>query len=85
MRCRMRLHPIIAYQGTVLPYMLQGELEAAIVFGLPTIAPMFAEALLKQDVFLSGSIMLLYGMLLIAGNFIADMMLAVLDPRISYS
>ena len=27
------LHPIIAYQGTVLPYMLQGELEAAIVFG----------------------------------------------------
>ena len=79
------LHPIIAYQGTVLPYMLQGELEAAIVFGLPTIAPMFAEALLKQDVFLSGSIMLLYGILLIAGNFIADMALGVLDPRISYS
>ena len=79
------LHPIIAYQGTVLPYMLQGELEAAIVFGLPTIAPMFAEALLKQDVFLSGSIMLLYGILLIAGNFIADMALGILDPRISYS
>ena len=79
------LHPIIAYQGTVLPYMLQGELEAAIVFGIPTMAPMFAEALLKQDVFLSGSVMLLYGILLIAGNFVADMALAVLDPRISYS
>ncbi len=79
------MHPIIAYQGTVLPYMLQGELEAAIVFGIPTMAPMFAEALLKQDVFLSGSVMLLYGILLIAGNFIADMALAVLDPRISYS
>ncbi len=79
------MHPIIAYQGTVLPYMLQGELEAAIIFGIPTIAPLFVEALLKQDVFLSGSIMLLYGILLIAGNFIADLALAILDPRISYS
>ena len=79
------LHPIIAYQGTVLPYMLQGELEAAIVFGLPTMAPMFAEALLKEDIFISGSIMLFYGVLLILGNFIADIALGLLDPRIAYS
>ena len=79
------LHPIIAYQGTVLPYMLQGELEAAIVFGIPTIAPLFVDALLRQDVFLSGSVMLLYGILLIAGNFIADLALGILDPRISFS
>ena len=78
------LHPIIAYQGTVLPYMFQGELEAAIIFGIPTIAPLFVEALLKQDVFLSGSIMLLYGILLVAGNFIADMALGILDPRIAH-
>ncbi len=79
------LHPIIAYQGTVLPYMFQGELEAALVFGIPTIAPMFAEALLKEDVFLSGSILLLYGILLISGNFVADMVLGLLDPRISFN
>jgi ABC-type dipeptide/oligopeptide/nickel transport system permease component len=35
------LHPIVAYQGTVLPYMMQGELEAAIVLGLPTMGPLF--------------------------------------------
>ncbi len=79
------LHPIIAYQGTVLPYMLQGELEAAIVFGIPTMAPMFYEALLKEDIFISGSIMLFYGILLILGNFIADISLGILDPRIAYS
>ena len=33
------LHTIVAYQGTVLPYMMQGELEAAIVLGLPTMGP----------------------------------------------
>ena len=79
------MHPIVAYQGTVLPYMLQGELEAAIIFGIPTIAPLFVEALIKQDVFLSGSIMLLYGILLVMGNFIADTALGILDPRISHS
>ena len=28
------LHPLVAYQGVVLPYMLTGEIEVAIVFGL---------------------------------------------------
>ena len=27
------LHPLVAYQGVVLPYMLTGEIEVAIVFG----------------------------------------------------
>ncbi len=35
------LHPIIMYQGTVLPYMLQGELEVAIVMSIPTLGPLF--------------------------------------------
>ena len=33
------LHPLVAYQGVVLPYMLTGEIEVAIVFGLPTVGP----------------------------------------------
>ena len=33
------LHPLVAYQGVVLPYMLTGEIEAAIVFALPTVGP----------------------------------------------
>ncbi len=78
------LHPIIMYQGTVLPYMMQGELEAAIVLGIPTLAPMFYESLLNQDIYISGSFLLIYGVLLVVGNLIADLLLAVLDPRIRY-
>lgn len=76
------LHPIVAYQGTVLPYMLQGELEAAIVLGLPTLAPLFYDALLNQDIYISGSMLLIYGGLLVMGNLIADIGLGVLDPRL---
>jgi len=79
------LHPIVAYQGTVLPYMVQGELEAAIVLGIPTLGPMFYDALVNQDIYLSGGALLVTSTLLVLGNLLADIFLAVLDPRIRYS
>lgn len=79
------LHTIVAYQGTVLPYMMQGELEAAIVLGLPTMGPLFYESLVNQDIYISGSLLLMYGALILLGNLLADIFLSVLDPRIRYS
>ena len=79
------LHTIVAYQGTVLPYMMQGELEAAIVLGLPTMGPLSYESLVNQDIYISGSLLLIYGALILIGNLLADIILAVLDPRIRYS
>jgi peptide/nickel transport system permease protein len=79
------LHTIVAYQGTVLPYMMAGELEAAIVLGLPTMGPLFYESLVNQDIYISGSLLLIYGALILIGNLLADIFLAVLDPRIRYS
>jgi peptide/nickel transport system permease protein len=79
------LHPIVAYQGTVLPYMMTGELEAAIVLNLPTLGPLFFAALVSQDIYIAGSLLLIYGVLIVLGTLIADLFLAVLDPRIRYS
>lgn len=79
------LHPIVAYQGTVLPYMMQGELEAAIVLNLPTLGPLFYASLVGQDIYIAGALLVIYGAMIIAGNLISDLMLAVLDPRIRYS
>jgi len=78
------LHTIVAYQGTVLPYMMQGELEAAIVLGLPTMGPLFYESLVNQDIYISGSLLLMYGALILVGNLLADLFLSALDPRIRY-
>ena len=79
------LHTIVAYQGTAVPYMLSGELEAAIILGLPTLAPLFYESLVNLDIYISGSLLLIYGALILAGNLLSDIFLAVLDPRIRYS
>jgi peptide/nickel transport system permease protein len=79
------LHPIVAYQGTVLPYMMQGELEVAIVLNLPTMGPLFYASLVNQDIYIAGGFLLMYGVLIVVGNLLADLFLAILDPRIRYS
>jgi peptide/nickel transport system permease protein len=78
------LHPIIMYQGMVLPYMIQGSMEAAIVLSIPTLGPMFADSLINQDIYVSGSFLLIYGIMLVVGNLLADIGLSILDPRIRY-
>jgi peptide/nickel transport system permease protein len=79
------MHPIVAYQGTVLPYMMQGELEACIVLNMPTLAPLFVVALTQQDIYIAGGILFIYGILIVLGNLLADIFLAFLDPRIRYT
>lgn len=76
------LHPLVAYQGVILPYMLTGEIEVAIVFTLATVGPAIVGSMTIGDVYVTSTLLLVLGVTLIVGNIIADMMLALLDPRI---
>ncbi|MDB5562280.1 MAG: transporter permease [Hyphomicrobiales bacterium] len=76
------LHPLVAYQGVVLPYMLTGEVEVAIVFGLATVGPAIVGSLGVGDVWVTATFMLVLAATLIVGNIIADLLLVALDPRI---
>jgi len=76
------LHPLVAYQGVVMPYMLQGEIEVAIVFALATIGPAIVSSMGIGDVNVTASLLLVLGATLIIGNIIADLLLVLLDPRI---
>jgi peptide/nickel transport system permease protein len=76
------LHPLVAYQGVVLPYMLTGEIEVAIVFGLATIGPAIVGSMSIGDVYVTATLLLILGATLIIGNIIADLLLVALDPRI---
>jgi peptide/nickel transport system permease protein len=76
------LHPLVAYQGVVLPYMLTGEIEVAIVFGLATVGPAIVGSMGVGDVYVTATFMLVLAATLIVGNIIADILLALLDPRV---
>lgn len=78
------LHPIIMYQGMVLPFMIQGETAASIVLNLPTSGPMFYDALVAQDMYLAGAFLMMLSVVLVIGNLLADILLAWVDPRIRY-
>jgi peptide/nickel transport system permease protein len=79
------LHPLVAYQGVVLPYMLTGEVEVAIVFGLATVGPAIVGSMSIGDVYVTATLLLVLGATLIVGNIIADILLALLDPRVRLS
>jgi peptide/nickel transport system permease protein len=76
------IHPLVMYQGVILPYMVSGELEVAIVLAVPTIGPLMLDSLERQDVFVTASIFMVLSVILIIGNFFADIALALIDPRI---
>jgi peptide/nickel transport system permease protein len=76
------LHPLVAYQGVVLPYMVTGEIETAIVFGLPTVGPGIVGSLSVGDTWVTATFMLVLATTLIVGNIISDLLLVALDPRI---
>jgi peptide/nickel transport system permease protein len=76
------LHPLIMYQGVVLPYMLAGEIETAIIFALPTVGPAIVGSMAVGDVWVTATFMLILSATLIVGNIIADLLLVALDPRV---
>jgi peptide/nickel transport system permease protein len=81
---RIAINPILAGIGHVLPQLLSGSLMVSIVLNLPTMGPLQYNALLNQDMYVAGSIILILSVLTIIGTLISDILLAFADPRISY-
>ena len=79
---RLAMNPLISTIGWYLPLIFSGSVIVATVMNLPTIGPMLLRALITQDMFLAGSIILIYCFLAIIGTLISDILLAWLDPRI---
>jgi peptide/nickel transport system permease protein len=79
---RVAIAPVVSSLGWYLPQLFSGGLVVAVVMNLPTIGPLLLRALIGQDMYLAGTIILIYCFLTIIGTLISDILLAVLDPRI---
>jgi len=79
---RLALNPWISNVGLGLTQLFSGSLIVASVMSLPTIGPLLLKALLSQDMFLAGSIILILTLLTMLGTLISDIILAMVDPRI---
>ena len=81
---RNAVHPLIMLIGTSLPGIISGSTVVAIVLNLPTTGPLYFNALRQQDIYLSGAFLMFLSVMLVIGNFLADILLALVDPRIRY-
>ena len=79
---RMALNPILATLGWRLTYVISGAPIVGVVMSLPDTGPLFLHALLNQDMYLAGAMILVYSALTITGSFVSDLLLVALDPRI---
>ncbi len=79
---RVALNPFISTIGYLFPYIVSGSIIVSLVLGLPTVGPLLLTALLAQDMFLAGAIIMLLGALTVLGTLISDLLLMWIDPRI---
>ncbi len=79
---RVAMNPLISTIGYLLPLIVSGSIIVSVVMSLPTVGPLLLKALIAQDMFLAGTIILMIGLMTVVGTFISDIMLAWVDPRI---
>lgn len=80
---RVAINPVVSATALALPTIIGGEIVTSIVLQLNTIGPLLLEALLAQDMYLAATILLMLTAILVLANFIADIIIGLLDPRIS--
>ncbi len=81
---RMAINPFISGIGGVIPALISGGGLVAIVLGLPTLDPLMLNALLAEDMYMAGSILMVLTTLGLVGVLISDLLLLWVDPRIRY-
>ena len=65
--------------------LVSGALIVEIIFAWPGLGRITFDALLSQDQYLVLGSVLMASFVLVLGNLIADLMLAIADPRITYA
>lgn len=79
---RPALLPIISYLGPTTVGVITGSIVIETVFGLPGIGRFFVDGAFNRDYTLVMGVTLLYGVLIVAANLVADLCYAWLDPRV---
>jgi len=81
---RNALNPLITLFGFTLGSLVSGSFVAETIFSWPGLGTLTLEAINTQDQYLVMGSVLMASSVLIAGNLVADLMLAAADPRIRH-
>jgi peptide/nickel transport system permease protein len=79
---RVALNPFFSTVGWSLANRINDITLMSVVLSLDTTGPMQLRALVSQDMYLAGSILVLLSVLVVFGTLVSDILLAWADPRI---
>ena len=78
------LLPVVSYLGPATAAILTGSVVIEQIFGVPGLGRYFVQGALNRDYTLVMGVVVFYGILIIAFNFVVDVLYAWLDPRVKY-
>ena len=78
------LLPVVSYLGPATASIITGSVVIEQIFGVPGLGRFFVQGALNRDYTLVMGVVVFYGVLIIAFNFLVDIVYARLDPRVSY-
>lgn len=78
------LIPVVTLLGPLIAGAVTGSLITELIFALNGMGRQFVGSVQSREYFLLTSLTLIYGVLLVMGNLLVDIMYAWLDPRIRY-
>ncbi len=82
---RAAVLPLISYLGPAIAGVLTGSLVVEQLFGIPGIGRYFVQGALNRDYTLVMGVLIYYAAIIILLNLLADILYAVLDPRVRYA
>ncbi len=82
---RNAINPMITIFGYTLSGLLSGAALTEIIVSWPGMGSLLLSAVRSQDIYLVMAGMMMGGFLLIAGNMVADILLAWSDPRVQFA
>jgi peptide/nickel transport system permease protein len=82
---RNTLIPLVTLLGLTLPSLLSGAVILERIFAWPGMGNLFFEAITERDYPTIMGLTLMFSLLTLAGQLIADFLYAVVDPRVTFS
>ncbi|CAN1547572.1 DppB ABC-type dipeptide/oligopeptide/nickel transport systems, permease components [Caulobacteraceae bacterium] len=82
---RAAIMPLVSYLGPAAAGLLTGSLVVEKIFNLPGLGKFFVNSALQRDYTVVMGMVIVYAVLILVLNLIADMLYAALDPRVRLS
>ncbi len=76
--------PVVTNVALEIPFLFSGAIVTETIFTWPGMGRLFIDSIVAKDYFVLMGLLLVTSMIILLANLLADVVYAVVDPRIRY-